>query len=495
MKKRLLACILLVLYVIALAGCACEHSWKKADCDDPRTCRECGETEGEPEHDWEKASCNAPKTCEDCGETEGEALDHEWLPASCSAPETCERCGETRGEALEHVWDGRYCANCGEERVAEEITLTVWTPASDQADGNSWLWVMLKKFEEAHPEYAITWNVQVCSEGDAATMVTSDVQSAADVYMYANDQLGTLMQAGALAKLGGDYLAQVKRDNSATFVDTVTYTDGNVYGFPYTSNTWFMYYNKSIFTEEDVKSLETMLAKGKVAFPLSNSWYLASFYVANGGTLFGPNGNDAAAGIQFGGANGTAVTKYLVDLAANRNLVNDTDGKGMAGLANGTIGAYFSGSWDAAYVRDALGENMGVAQLPTITINGETKQLRSFAGSKAIGVNPYSNNMTAAFQLAAFLASEEAQLLHYEMRGIIPAASTLATNPTVATDLVAIGQMLTMQNTATVQPCIPEMGNYWGPAGNMGAAIVNGQVTHKNAEAKTKEFNDAMNGF
>ena len=494
MKKKVLAWIMLALYMLSLAGCACEHSWKKADCDDPRTCRECGETEGEPEHDWEKASCNAPKTCEDCGETEGEALDHEWLPASCSAPETCERCGETRGEALEHEWDGRDCVNCGEERPVEDICLTVWAPVEEQVGENSWLNVMLKKFEEAHPEYKITWIIQTFSWYDIRTYVTRDVAAAADVYMYANDCLGDLMRAAALTKLDGDYLSQVQNDNSVAMVDTVTHTDGGVYGFPYTANTWFMYYDKTAFTEEDVKSLETMLAKGKVAFPLSTSWYLASFYVANGCTLFGPKGNDAYAGIQFGGENGVAVTKYLVDLAKNRRLVEDNSTHGGYWLA-GKVDAYFSGTWDAERVRNILGENMGVAQLPTITIDGEVKQMRSFLGSMAIGVNHSSDYPQAAMQLAAFLASEEAQLLRYEMNGIIPAATALVTNPVVANDPVAVGQMLTVQNTTVVQPTIPEMNNYWYHAGHLGIEIMNGTITYKNAAAKTREYNDAMNGL
>ncbi len=30
-----------------------------------------------------------------------------------------------------------------------------------------------------------------------------------------------------------------------------------------------------------------MIAKDKISFPITNSWYIASFYVANGCTLFG----------------------------------------------------------------------------------------------------------------------------------------------------------------------------------------------------------------
>ena len=375
----------------------------------------------------------------------------------------------------------------------QEITLKVWAPQEDQVDSSSWLNVMLAKFEEAHPEYKITWELGVCSEADALGKVTGDVSAAADVFMYANDQLGGMMQAEALAKLGGDYLAQVQNDNSETFVNTVTYTDGGVYGFPYMANCWFMYYNKSVYSEEDIKSLETMLEKGNVAFPMSNSWYLMSFYAANGATLFGPQGVDAAAGIELG-EGAVDVTKYLINLAANPHFKNDVSGLGMSGLADGSIAAMFSGSWDAANVQAALGENYAAAQLPTITINGEAKSLKAFAGSKAIGVNKQSKNMKAAMQLAAFLSSVEAQKAHFEIRGVIPAAKVLSSDPTVAANVVAVAESMTMQNTAIGQPTIPEMGTYWGAADAMGNGIVNGEVTLDNAAEKTQTFEDAANG-
>ena len=92
------------------------------------------------------------------------------------------------------------------------------------------------------------------------------------------------------------------------------------------------------------------------------------------------------------------------------------------------------------------------------------------------------------------LTSAEAQKLHYELRGIIPAASALASDATVSADAVAVGQSLTMQNTAVGQPTIPEMGNYWGPADTMGAAINNKEVTAGNAQEQTDLFEESLNG-
>ena len=38
-----------------------------------------------------------------------------------------------------------------------------------------------------------------------------------------------------------------------------------------------MYYDKSVFSEEDIKNLDSMLEKGTVAFPLTNSWYTPEY--------------------------------------------------------------------------------------------------------------------------------------------------------------------------------------------------------------------------
>ncbi len=379
------------------------------------------------------------------------------------------------------------------EAAPEAITLKVWAPQEDQVDDSSWLNQMLVKFEEAHPEYAITWDKGVCSEGDAKTLVGADPAAAADVYMYANDQLGELVANGALAQLGGDFLAQVQNDVSSTYVNTVTYTDGGVYGFPVACNTWFMYYNKSVFSEEDVKSMEAMLEKGVVAFPMTTGWYAGAIFLGNGCTLFGETGSDAAAGMQFGGEAGYAAAAKMVELAANPNFRNDADGLGNTGLKDGSVAAYFSGDWEYAGLYEVLGEDLGAVALPTVNINGNAVSMKAFAGSKAIGVNPHAKNMKAAMQLAAFLASAEGQLLRFELRNITPAVTALAENDSVKASLIASAQSATMASTSTVQPTITEMGNYWSPIQVFGENIINGSVTADNIEENVDALVASLN--
>ena len=385
--------------------------------------------------------------------------------------------------------------NAGTADAPIDITLTVWGPAEDQADENSFLQTACKKFAELHPEWNITFNYGVCSEGDAGKNVTQDPAAAADVYMFANDQLGTLIQANAIAKLGGSTLEQVKNNNSATMVQSVSDAEGNVYGVPFTGNTWFMYYDSSKLTEEDIKSLDAMMAKGTVAFPITNTWYLPAFYFANGGTMFG-DGTDGSKGITFGGEAGTAVTTYIAEAIASGKLIDDANGAGLDGLRNGTVVAMFSGTWDANSVAEALGENYAAAALPCITIGGEQKQMKSFAGSKALGVNPNSKNPAAAVALAAFLGSAEMQALHFDLRdgGVIPCDTSLLADAKFSSNPAAVAQDATIANTSILQPSIPEMGNYWSNAESMGKGLANKEVTAATAAADTEKWNDAING-
>ena len=119
--KKILCGISTLTVCFMLAGCGHKHTWTEATCTEPKTCSECGETEGEAlGHTWVQATCTEPKTCSECGETEGEALGHTWVQATCTEPKTCSECGKTDGEALGHtLTEANYqqastCEICGE---------------------------------------------------------------------------------------------------------------------------------------------------------------------------------------------------------------------------------------------------------------------------------------------------------------------------------------------------------------------------------------------
>ena len=382
---------------------------------------------------------------------------------------------------------------CGDESGGREsVRLMVWSPQGDQSkDAGEWLQTCCNAFAEEHPEYDITFVYGVADEASSAGQVSQDAEASADVFLYANDNLTTMTDANALVKFGGIYREEIEKTNSETSLASVM-KDGEVYGVPFAINTWFMFYDKSVFTEEDVKNLDTMLEKGVVAFPFTNSWYLPAFYFGNGCTLFG-DGTDASKGADFGGEKAQEVTDYLIDLEANPNFRIDDLGSGLAGLRDGSINAIFSGSWDAAAVKEALGDNMGVAALPTYTLNGEEKQMYSYAGTKAVGVNAQSKNMLPAVQLAIFLGNEYSQRLHYELESVVPTHTALLDDPELLSDEVVAAINETFNNTSILQPNLAEMANCWTPVENMGKGIRNGSITHENSAEQTEMMNETMN--
>lgn len=376
----------------------------------------------------------------------------------------------------------------------EDVELTLMTPAEDQDDANgNWAKTECEAFAAEHPEWNITFNYVQTSEADAKDVVVQDPTAAADVYMFANDQISGLVDANAIAELGGDAAKAVTDNNSATIAGTVTYKDA-IYGVPYTSNSWFMYYDKRVFSDDDVKNLDTMLEKGKVEFPLENAWYLAAFYAGNGCNFYGTDGTDESGTIDLSGDKATAVTKYLVDLVANPNFKVQGDSADITGLGNGDVNAIFDGNWDYDSVVEALGEeNVGCAVAPTFTLDGKDVQMKPFIGSKALGVNPNAKNQKAAVALAVYLGSEDAQKAHFDMRGQAPTNTMLAENSDIQANGACAALAATAQDGYSIAQPLFGMDSYWDAAANFGKSLHSGEVTADNAEEKTADLNTQVN--
>ena len=189
------------------------------------------------------------------------------------------------------------------EEETLSATLKVWAPEEEAGKG-SWMEKEIKAFKKAHPKWDVTIETEAVAFADVKNKLIEDSENLPDVYLYDSNDLASLIEANDIAELGGETLNTIENENSSTIVNTVTY-DGAVYGVPYTSSdTWCMYYDKSVFGEDVVKNIDAMLEKGKVGFSLFDGKYISAFY-------FGAGMNST---VDFASENATAVTDYLVDL-------------------------------------------------------------------------------------------------------------------------------------------------------------------------------------
>lgn len=380
----------------------------------------------------------------------------------------------------------------GNNGEVTDVALKVWCPQNQVDTG-----IMAdqqKAFAEAHPEWNITWTTEVVGEDQCATEVTKDVDNAADVFFFANDQLKTLVDVGALARLGGEAEAMVASDNADLVKSTVT-IDGAVYGIPFTHNTFFMFYDKTLMTEDDVKTLEGIMAKQTADnvynyyFESAGGWKLGAYYYGAGLSVFGPDGSDLSAGCDWNSAKGVAVTNYLIDLINNPKCAYDGEISVSELIADHRLGVWFDGAWNYNLYHDALGDDMGMATIPTFNPDGNDYQMLGFYGSKAIGVNAHSKSMAAAVAFATYLGTEEQQKVRYDRS---------AQPPTNVNITIADDSMVTVINDeaakcSVVQPVDSTFSaRYWNYANTIPTEIRSGELNKDNVQEKMDAFVAAM---
>jgi arabinogalactan oligomer/maltooligosaccharide transport system substrate-binding protein len=369
----------------------------------------------------------------------------------------------------------------------EKIKLKIWSP-NDELELTKQL---CDKFAASHPEYDITWEFEVVENADSITTLKNDPDNGADVFVYPSGGIPEMVAAGLIYPISYE-LDQIKALFGESAIKACS-KEGVLYGIPQTPNSFFMYYNKDFYNEDEIRSLEKMMAKdfgsGKYnfAFTISNSWYLESFFYAVGSTLYGPDGTDGTS-CEWNNEMGFKVGKYLINLANNPKYIEDIDGIALSKFLEGNVGAFCSGTWNAAQIQEALGDKYGASVLPTINIEGKDYQLSNFADFKAYGVKSGTAHPKAAQQVAAWLAGEEAQLERFKQINMVPTVISLLDNPEVKANPAAVALAEMTGKYSTPQPTTPQLSEYWAPVAAFGSGIINKEINESNLQQRLDDM-------
>ncbi|MBU3806089.1 MAG: extracellular solute-binding protein [Candidatus Fournierella pullistercoris] len=359
-----------------------------------------------------------------------------------------------------------------------DVTLTMWGAEEDQ----TMLREMADAFIKANADKGnITINIGACSEANAKDNILVDPTAAADVFAFADDQLNELVAAGALQEvlLNPD---DVKSRNLAGSVEAAS-LNGKLYAYPMTAdNGYFLYYDSSAISEEDAKSVDGILAAAKAAgrtfdMTINDAWYIYSFFAGAGleATLAQDGVNTIC---NWNEAPGADVAQAIMDIAGNESFRNAPDADIVSGIADGSVCAAISGTWNAGTAQDAWGENYRATKLPTFTMNGEQVQMGSFSGYKLVGVNPHSANVGVAMMLADFITNEENQLKRFEDRNLGPSNINVSGSEAVQS-APAIAALALQSEFADLQ----RVGaNYWDPAASLGQILMSGDTQGKTTQ-------------
>lgn len=351
------------------------------------------------------------------------------------------------------------------------VNLKLWCDSTEQAIVEG----LVNSFIENHKDEAtITVTYESVGSADAKNAALADVANAADLFYIADDQFLTLVASGMLEPIANS--SDIAKLHLEGAVDAAS-INGTMYAYPVSAdNGYFLYYDKDYFSEEDVKSLDKILAvckanNKKFVMDWTSGWYLYSFFgntgmhmgLADDGLSTNCNWNSTEGAIK-----GVDVAKAMLAISSNSAFVSRTDYEAAA--KEGTAIAGISGVWNINAIKEAYGDDYGACKLPTYTVAGQQVQMSSFKGYKLLAVNSYSANKEWAAKLAEYLSGEESQLKWFEEAGRGPSHVTVASSDAV-NKVPAIAAVIEQSEYAVLQ----KVGQtYWTPASEFGVLMSKG---------------------
>ena len=372
-------------------------------------------------------------------------------------------------------WTESDIADYGEalkkEANGKPIKLTLWADVASYA-----LTVeQAKEFTKLFKDYVnIQVDVQQVAGSDSYYYASDDPSSAADVYNFPSDMLDRFVEDNLLS--APIFFYDAEQGNTADSVAAATMND-TLYAYPHSAgNTYILAYDKRFVTDEQAMSFEEVIAAcsdaGKTFIMDSKNSYYSSAFMFTGGLKL--NGFESDGMTQkFNNYNidkVTASVKAFADLFKNagETFVSTSDFLVVDGMKNGTVGAGVVGSWNIPSLKEALGNNVGYAILPTININGTATQTVNMYGYYLTGINAYSKYPATAQLLAYYVTNYDCQVERAESYGIIP-TNLLATEDDVFESDAAMSALLQQAEHSVAQAHIAA--TFWDPVSKLGEYV------------------------
>lgn len=355
--------------------------------------------------------------------------------------------------------------------TTEDITLKVWESTGGP---DEFIKQAGAAFTEKYPNIKVEFvNVEL---SDSTTQIALDGPAGVgpDLFAAPHDKLGELVSGGHI--LATQNAEDISGKVLSACSTALTY-DGTMYGYPVSAETYTLFYNKDLISEEEVPTTwEDLMSfaktfneenKGKYGFMMNvgDGYYSIIFTTSNDNLLFGADGTDTTTT----NINSPASVEGMKTFQGLRSILDvpsaDLSTAACDGaFSSGNVALYITGLWNITNFEEA-GINFGVTSLPSLP--GNDTPASSFSGTRAMFASAYSDypKETAAF--ADFLLSDEMQQLRFELTGALPSIDCTVDSPYIAGFLKQLEYAFPM-------PSIPQMNAYWDAMNAASANIWDG---------------------
>lgn len=283
---------------------------------------------------------------------------------------------------------------------------------------------------------------------DATKVPDWTVSTAPDVYAYASDQTYKLIQQKHIAEVPSTTKTSLESTLSEAAIEAGSFNN-KLYGYSYAGdNTYFMYYDKSVFKDKESKLekfddvVDTAKAAGrKVAYNLGTAFFTVGAVMTYGARYtitYDADGKYQSASSNFGTSDEGLRAGMAIHAIANNDGVVTKDSSDKAPTEANGYAASIDGGWNYNAFKTALGDNLGMAVLPKVSVKLTTDaddaaaveaNLTAFMGYKLYGVNPAKQGTEEKnkikSELAAYLVSDTVQEKRFDDLQITPTSKAV----------------------------------------------------------------------
>jgi arabinogalactan oligomer / maltooligosaccharide transport system substrate-binding protein len=306
-----------------------------------------------------------------------------------------------------------------------------------------------------------------------------------DLLLGTNDMLGYEARLGVLSNLD-DYLQGRLTEVYPTAIEGMK-VNGELFGVPESAKAVAFFYNKSTVEVPPLLTADLLelVQQGK-KLVVSNgmaggAYFNFGFFEAFGGKLMDESGMCIA---KQGGV--ASAMQYLVDLKdSGATVITDTWGQGNLPFCNAEIDMIIDGPWNLRYYQDCLGDDLGLVLLPA----GPDGLAAPMNGIDGFFVNPNTDDITTTVELALYMTSQASAQIFTNVGGHVPVREDVVP----ADAFVGTFSIASAQGWPRYQG--PEIGNYWGPFGDMMTWVLDGVYTPEAGVTIACNKMNWLNGF
>jgi arabinogalactan oligomer/maltooligosaccharide transport system substrate-binding protein len=364
-------------------------------------------------------------------------------------------------------------------------TVTLWHSWARQ-DGDA-LAQILENFTAENP--AVTVQTLFVAYNDLPQAYADAVAAGGgpDLILAPAWWLQELTAVGALLPLSDKLDVSESDQWMAAALDNLT-IDGTLYGLPTNYELVGLYYNRALVEEASLPATSYDLLALADADPVQGIGLYLNFYhlywgiPAYGGELFDESGQvvlDKTPGAaQF--------LKWLLQVSKTPGSFVSLDyGMLLDRFKKGEFAFFVDGPWSSGELRQALGDNLGVASLPA----GSSGPARPWLSGDGVFLNPVvaAAQQKLALLLARHIASAPSGTILAQTAGRLPAHREVQVSDPILRGFVSQAE------TALSEPHRTQMSQVWGYAGDMLVKVIDGGTLPDVAVMETTALlNDAI---